>query len=65
MFLRDRFAQIATQIGHAQRKPASWMHETARTLFDADKQRQEVKGKPMSDDHLKQMAVKLAKDTAK
>jgi hypothetical protein len=56
-----RHAQIATAIGHAHRKPTEWMHEMAWHLWETDGQRIRAKGKPMSDDHLKQVAVKAAK----
>lgn len=61
LFLVNRYARIATHIGHAYRKPAEWMHETAQVLYQKNLARLDSKGKEMSDDHLKQEAVRLAK----
>lgn len=58
-FQLDRYAQTATAIGHQYRKSAEWMHETAFDLHWKNAQRLQTKGKPMSDDHLKQEAVRL------
>ena len=60
-FLNNRYAQIATKIGHQYRKDPNWMQETAEKLFAMDAERRHLKGKPMSEDHLKQEAVKEAK----
>jgi hypothetical protein len=60
-FLENRYAQIATTIGHGYRKDAEWMHRTAHELYRLNAERLETKGKPMSSDHLKQEAVKRAK----
>lgn len=57
-FMRDKYAQIATQIGHQRRKPAAWMHKCARNLMAADSRRFVEKGKRMTDDHLRQVAAK-------
>ena len=62
MFLADPFAQAATQIGISYGKPAAWIHQAARELVRADDERVQLKGKPMSPDHLLQAAAKLAKE---
>jgi hypothetical protein len=61
-FMQDRYAQIACQIAHLKQKPVEWMWGTAKALVEADTKREQEKGKVMSDDHLKQMAVKMAKE---
>jgi hypothetical protein len=59
--LRNRWANVALDIGHKYRKPATWMHETARLLCEQDSAATEQKGMALSDDHLRQIASKLAK----
>jgi len=56
-FLNNRYAQIATQIGHNRRFVASEMHALSHHLELADRERHALKGKFMSDDHLRQVAV--------
>ena len=57
-FMADRYANIATEMGHKRRKSPEWMHEMAMKLCRLDVEREKTKGKPMSDDHLKQIAGK-------
>lgn len=57
-FYLDRYAQTATMIGHQHKKSAEWMQDTAFYLHFRNAERIKTKGKPMSDDHLKQEAVK-------
>jgi hypothetical protein len=56
--MADRYALIATEMGHKRRKSPEWMHEMAVTLCRLDVEREQTKGKRMSDDHLKQIAGK-------
>jgi len=55
-FLRNKWAQIATQVGHAARKSPEWMHSCAMKLHDFELSRE----KPTSRDHLIQIATKWA-----
>jgi hypothetical protein len=61
-FMANKYAQVATHIGHARHMPAEWMHAIAVRLCQADKERQEAGKQPMTLDHLRQMATKEAKN---
>lgn len=59
---RDRFAQAALSVivnGKYLRQPA--LTDLAWYLHELDLKHQKEKGKPMTDDHLKQEAVKWAR----
>jgi hypothetical protein len=59
---RNRFSQAALSVsidGHLLQQP--YLTDLAWHLYDMDEKRKHEKGKPMSDDHLKQEAVKWAK----
>lgn len=56
--MHDRFALAALSVADLKQPE---LGECAWYLFDMDARRQIKKGKPMTDDHLKQEAVKWAK----
>jgi hypothetical protein len=52
--MANKYALIATQIGHKKRKDAIWMHRAAQLLWAMDKE------KPKTDEHLRQLAAEWA-----
>lgn len=57
----NKYVTFSIDIGMKYKKGASWMHEAAKFIRDEDVKYFEAKEKLMSDDHMKQMLVKLAK----